>query len=230
MSDEAVVGVDGCRSGWIAIIWDEVPRLQHCTTFEEVLDLPGRIVAVDIPIGLPEKSGRMAEVEARRLVGDRRSSIFPVPSRAAVMCENYEESKRINKLNSSPPVSVQIQFHCLSGKVRQVDACMIPALQSRIFETHPELAFNQMNKGKSLRWSKKKAQGKDERRLLLTESGFPFCQLVRPEFVNAKFAEDDVIDACACAWVARRILRGIEMRVPVSTDRDARGLRMEINA
>ncbi|WP_255473861.1 DUF429 domain-containing protein [Pseudolabrys sp. FHR47] len=45
------------------------------------------IIAVDMPIGLPEQSpagGRLAEREARALLGERRSSVFRIPSRRAV--------------------------------------------------------------------------------------------------------------------------------------------------
>jgi len=41
---------------------------------------------------------------------------------------------------------------------------------------------------------------------------------------------DDLLDACACAWSARRFARGETRSFPQTPDRDARGLRMEIRA
>ena len=57
--------------------------------FADILGAPEApaIVAVDIPIGLPERSGyggRTAENAIRPLLGMRQSSVFSVPSRAAI--------------------------------------------------------------------------------------------------------------------------------------------------
>ena len=41
-------------------------------------------------------------------------------------------------------------------------------------------------------------------------------------------ALDDLLDACALAWSARRITHGTARRVPDRPARDARGLRMEL--
>jgi len=36
---------------------------------------------IDIPIGLPESEPRWCDVEARSMIGPRRSSVFPAPLR-----------------------------------------------------------------------------------------------------------------------------------------------------
>jgi predicted RNase H-like nuclease len=41
---------------------------------------------------------------------------------------------------------------------------------------------------------------------------------------------DDLLDACACAWSARRIAEGRAVRFPADPPQDARGLRMAIHA
>lgn len=195
-----------------------------------MLTIDSAVIAVDIPIGLPQLSGRKAEREVRTLVGTRRSSVFPVPSRVAIMCDEYDEARRLNLANSNPPRKVQKQFFCLSPKVREVDSLITPKLQELVFETHPELAFCMMNGRQPLKWPKKKAAGQDERRVLLAASGFPLDKVSVPHFRRADVAADDIIDACACAWVARRISTGMSIRVPADPQFDARGLRMEINA
>ena len=41
---------------------------------------------------------------------------------------------------------------------------------------------------------------------------------------------DDLLDACACAWTALRIVRGQAITFPSDPPLDARGLRQEIRA
>lgn len=62
--------------------------------FRELLDTvpAASIVAVDIPISLPERGWRRADVEARRFLGKRSSSVFATPPRAAVEASSSEEA------------------------------------------------------------------------------------------------------------------------------------------
>jgi predicted RNase H-like nuclease len=90
-----LAGVDGCRAGWIAafarpqggeVRLRVVPRFAEVTAAREA----PAIIAVDIPIGLPEQArrgGRTADNVARSLLGARKSSVFSVPSRRAVFAE-----------------------------------------------------------------------------------------------------------------------------------------------
>ena len=56
-----VAGVDGCRQGWAVVFWDVsgrvAPRFRMIPAFADILDAPEtpRIVAVDMPIGLPAR-------------------------------------------------------------------------------------------------------------------------------------------------------------------------------
>ena len=86
-----LAGVDGCPAGWVVALarpdGDDV-RIAVVPRFANVFADPRPdIVAVDIPIGLPERSqygGRAAENAVRPLLGARQSSVFSVPSRAAL--------------------------------------------------------------------------------------------------------------------------------------------------
>jgi hypothetical protein len=92
-SAEVLAGVDACRAGWVVALaggtgsgggaFDDV-EVQVVATFAEVLGLGAATVAVDIPIGLPDAGPRVCDVAARRLLGPRRSSVFPAPVRAAL--------------------------------------------------------------------------------------------------------------------------------------------------
>jgi predicted RNase H-like nuclease len=111
---------------------------------------------------------------------------------------------------------------------------MTPALQTRIVECHPEGAFWAMNGCQALAEPKKvKSQpyppGLSLRRDLLIRAGFAPGFLAWPRFPASVAGEDDFLDACACAWTARRVLRSEAIRFPEHAPPvDARGLRMEI--
>jgi predicted RNase H-like nuclease len=230
-----VVGVDGCPAGWIAVIWREALEHRLFRSFKEVIALDAVVVAVDMPIGFPERSGRAVEKEVRPKLGQRQSSLFSVPSRAAVMCEDYREACAVNLRNSDPPRMVAKQCFHLFPKMREIDGLITPALQDRVFESHPELAFWTMNGGQPLSLPKKikgapNPEGLEQRRSLLRGVSFPLRTLPEPNYRKSDVADDDLLDACACAWVARRILNGVAQRFPADPPRDARGLRMEINA
>lgn len=231
----SVIGVDGCPGGWIAVRWGEGLTHHFCRSFAEVLAMEAAVIAVDMPIGLPRLSGRAAEPQVRAKLGERQSSVFSVPSRAAVMCADYAEACAANLLSSDPPRKVAKQIFHIFPKMREIDALMSPEAQSRVFEAHPELAFWAMNGEAALPLPKKvkgrlHQPGLELRRELLAKAGFPLDQLPPATYRAADVGADDLIDACACAWSARRILNAQAIRFPADPPRDARGLRMEINA
>jgi predicted RNase H-like nuclease len=231
----AVIGVDGCRGGWIAVRWAQGLSHHFCRSFAEVLAMEALIIAVDMPIGFPPGSGRAAEREVRSRLGARQSSVFSVPSRAAVMCMDYRAACSANLASSDPPKKVSKQIFHIFPKMREVDALMTPALQDRVFEVHPELAFWAMNGGAPLPLPKKVRGRAHEpglalRKTLLSNRGFPMDMLPPSSYRAVDVGADDLLDACACAWSARRIALGQSLRLPENPPRDARGLRMEINA
>jgi predicted RNase H-like nuclease len=241
-SDAFVAGVDGCRTGWVVALrrLDDPARttVRICASFAEVLALaeaPIRI-AVDIPIGLPERAtvgGRRADIEARSNLGARQSAVFAVPARAAVMETDYRQACDVAFRNSDPPRKISKQAFYLFPKIREVDALMTPALQDRVVECHPEVAFWGLNGEQSVPLPKKvKSQphlpGLALRRDLLVAAGYPRSLVDARHFRPSEAGADDVLDAVANSWSAARIARGGGRRFPVSPSSDARGLRMEI--
>ncbi len=231
-----VAGVDGCPAGWIAALWDGADELilRLCASFADVMALPAHIIAVDMPIGLPQCSGRPPEREVRARLGERRSSVFAVPAERAVYCADYAEACRVNLLHSNPPRKVSKQCFHLFPKMREIDALIAPRDQSRVFESHPELAFWVMNGGTPLSLPKKvKSQpyplGLDLRRELLRKNGMP-VDGISHRYRRCDVGPDDLLDACACTFVAWRILNDRSIRFPADPPLNAKGLRMEINA
>jgi predicted RNase H-like nuclease len=52
------------------------------------------VVAIDIPIGLPDTGRRQADLEARAVVGPRWRSVFLSPVRAALQADDHPTAVR----------------------------------------------------------------------------------------------------------------------------------------
>ena len=237
-----VAGVDGCRGGWLVALRSlSTPaglelRLLH--TFAEVIAMPEmpRIIAVDMPIGLPERigaGGRGPDRLARAKLGARQSSVFAVPSRSAVMAADYRAACDASLATSDPPRKISKQVFNLFPKIREIDRLITPALQDRVVECHPELAFWALNDRRPLLESKKVKSrahpaGFDERRALLRSAGYATERLAAHSFAKSDVGADDVLDAAINSWAAMRIALGVATRFPEHPERDARGLRIEI--
>jgi predicted RNase H-like nuclease len=218
--------------------------------FSAVIDLPEHpaIVAVDMPIGLPERiglDGRGPEAAVRKILKLRQRAVFPIPSRKAVYAEigpfadqhaRYAAHRRacaIAQATSDPPKRITIQAFCLFEKIRQVDAALRDdtSLAGRVFETHPEVAFCKFNCDSDLSEPKKKRGRQHEpglllRRRLLIGEGLPDEVVASPAPRGA--GADDLLDALACAAVARRIYEGKARPFPDPPARDGFGLPMAI--
>ena len=89
MPKSEFIGVDGCSSGWFSVGFDSFGgyELKVFPAFSELVDYyrNAKLVLIDIPIGLPEGSGgRECDAKARKVLGDRRSSVFSAPTRQTV--------------------------------------------------------------------------------------------------------------------------------------------------
>ncbi len=191
---------------------------------------------MDIPIGLPARAGyggRAAENAVRPLLGARQSSVFSVPSRAAIQADDYRDACDIALVTSDPPRKISKQLFNVAPKIREVDAAlrMNAELAARVFEVHPEVAFWRLNGGRAASEPKKVKHrpyppGLALRRQLLIAGGLPEA-LVDTAPANGAGA-DDLLDALACAVVARRIHRGDAQSFPDPPPRDEFGLVMAI--
>lgn len=239
--DTWLCGTDGCPGGWIvALVRPDggEARVRIVPRFADVPATPERpgVITVDMPIGLPERSGpggRAAENCVRPLLGARQSSVFSVPSRAAIYAPDYAAACRIAAATSDPPRKVSKQLFNIAPKIREVDEVLrgTPDATARVFEVHPEVAFWRLNGERALTEPKKLKSRPYEpglmlRRKLLIAAG------LQAETVNAMppkgAAADDLLDALACAAVARRIHAKIARPFPDPPPRDAHGLPMAI--
>ncbi len=169
----------------------------------------------------PEQGARACDVEARTRLGPRRSSVFPCPPRGVLGAVDSGEALARSRAIDGRGISRQA-FHLLP-RIAELDGGLTPALQSRVFECHPESCFVSLA-GAPLE-SKHTAQGREMRCRLLTAVVPDTEALVAGPPRGAGVA--DVLDAAVVAWTARRWRAG---RALVLGDdrRDRRGLRMQI--
>jgi len=239
--DVWLAGMDGCPGGWIAAFVrpsGEDGALAMFARFADVLSAAQRpaVIAIDMPIGLPERvghGGRAPENAVRPLLGARQSSVFSVPSRAAIYERNYADACRVALATSEPPRKVSKQLFNIARKIREVDEILRAdaALAARVYEVHPELAFWRLNHERMLDEPKKVKSrvyepGLTLRRTLLQNAGLPGALIAAAPPKGA--AADDLIDALACAAIARRLYAGSARPFPIHPPRDAFGLPMAI--
>lgn len=182
------------------------------------------ILAVDMPIGFVDvpRPARACEVEARRHLPGKASSVFPTPCRPALECLTHAEA---NALSKTMGVGLNQQTFHLFPKMREVDVLMRAntKLHSVVYEAHPELAFARMNGGKPVLSKKRQADGYEERRRLLARHGFKTKVDRLPGA-----ARDDILDAIAVCRTATLIAAGTATRLGSAGERDRHGLPMNI--
>jgi predicted RNase H-like nuclease len=204
-SQAPVAGVDGCPGGWVAVNLAPGPGAGPLTVTVAVaaaLDaLPlAAVTGIDMPLGLLAAGWRDADRLARRALGRRGSSVFAIPPRPALEAPTYAEANRTCRALTGQGLSVQA--YGLRRKIAEAEACRRAAAGVRLYEVHPELAFAALAGGPPLADSKHTQAGLAIRRQLLAAAGITLPPKV------AGLPENDLLDAAAVAWSARRIAAG----------------------
>jgi predicted RNase H-like nuclease len=195
-----VAGVDGTKSGWVAVTLEHGRfasdhLLPMETTFEELGDVD--VVAIDVPIGF---GPREADAAARTFLKGAASTVFSTPSRELL------------ERPFGPGLGISAQAHALGPRILHVTR--LAETDPRIHEVHPEVSFRAMNGGRPLRYRKKSAGGALERIALLNREGIDLTPLTAAWTAPL----DDVVDAAAAAWSAQRIARGEARSLPDMPD------------
>ncbi|TPJ60122.1 DUF429 domain-containing protein [Mesorhizobium sp. B2-7-1] len=248
---QALAGVDGCKVGWIAVHREAhaAPSVSVFPSFQALLGaLPDATIAVDMPIGLPEfsgKGGRGPEALVRPLLKARQSSVFAIPSRTALYADTsdfttieawYAAHRRASAValaTSDPPRGVSIQAFGIFSKIREIDQLLIarPELRGQVFESHPEVAFRRLNGGTAMELPKKikgavNPAGMEERKALLCRHGYERAFLDQAPPRGA--ASDDFLDAAAMMLIAGRIANGAASPSPDPPPTDRFGIPIAI--
>lgn len=205
-----VAGVDLARGGLAVIVLEEnrVVEAYRCETFAEALLVNAEVVAVDIPIGIPDTGVRPADESARRFVGPRAPGVFATPVRPVLEAPSYAEARRVaTELTGR---SISAQSYALRRRILEVDEYARD--DERVIEVHPEVSFRELGRRPLL--SKHRADGLAERRALLEQAGIDVPASA------PRIAEPDLLDATIAAWTARRYALG--EAVPLPDDHETR--------
>jgi predicted RNase H-like nuclease len=194
---DQVTGVDACAGGWVAVTLTRAAATVTVAPTLAGLALTG-VVGIDMPLGLLADGWRAADALARRALGRRGVTVFAIPPRPVWQQPSYAEANRLCRELTGKGMSAQAWG--LRGKLLEADAYRQTAAAG-LFEVHPELAFAALA-GAPVPDSKHTPAGLATRRRLLAEAG-----LTLPPRVSGA-AEDDLLDAAAVAWSARRITAG----------------------
>lgn len=218
MAQKRVLGVDACKAGWVGVtigvtIGDGTVKAYLGSNIDTLVSLARRAgelaaVAIDIPIGLPDRGRRRADVLAKAAIGSLRSSVFMTPVRAALMADKHPEAVAVNRRLVGEGIS--IQAFGLKSKLLEVETWAL-GTDLRVIEIHPEVSFATLA-GRPLEVRKSTWAGIHVRRKLLAEAGIELDK----DFgiAGASAGVDDVLDAAVAAWTARRFARGEARPLP----------------
>lgn len=199
-----VAGVDLARGALAVVVLesDRVVEAFRCESFADALLVDAEVVAVDVPIGIPNEEPRPADVAARQFVGARASSVFTTPVRPALEAPTYAEARRIAA--ESTGKSLSAQAYALGRRILELNE--YAERDGRVIEVHPEVSFRELARRPLL--SKHRADGLAERRALLERAG------IEVPASAPRIAEPDLLDATIAAWSARRYARGEALPLP----------------
>src|SRR5688500_16722963 len=113
MSPQRVIGVDACKAGWVGIaLGTESQSGYFAADIGSLVDLaaqdgPLDVVAIDMPIGLPDHGRRTADIMAKAAIGPLRSSVFLTPVRPALAATSHAEAVAINRELAGEGISIQ---------------------------------------------------------------------------------------------------------------------------
>jgi predicted RNase H-like nuclease len=219
-----VLGVDACGAGWVgvALTGEAIQVIVRAEIHDLVAEAAATggldVVGIDIPIGLADGGLRQADLLARKAAGARRASVFATPVRAALALADYQQASALNRRLAGRGISRQA-FN-LREKILQVDR-WLPDAQCAVVEVHPELSFAEMA-GAPLADSKSTWPGAVRRWQLLAGQGIGLAGDLG--LAGQQVGVDDVLDAAAVAWTARRVAAGRARRLPEIPQRFSDGI------
>ena len=237
MGPMRLAGVDGCRAGWFVVVEDTdtgavVGSVERNLEAFVLAEGAPEIVAIDIPIGLPDKGPRACDQAARKLLGPRGASVFPAPIRAVLECDDWESACQARaRIDDGKRISKQAW--AIVSKIKQVDDLLRKheVVRRRLREVHPEVCFREMNKGTPMSHAKKRSEGRRQRLERLKTFFRPedLAFALDPKAIPRKdAARDDILDAFAALWTARRLHTAAASVLPESPPRDSYGLLCQI--
>ena len=204
-----IIGIDGCKSGWFSV-WENQDKSIHSAVFSNLNELKNffknesrLILGIDMPVVLSEVIPRQADQLARKLLSKKASSVFTAPTPEMLDQSNYEKASLVSKRLFGKSMSLQSWY--LFPKIKDVQT-MIHHEDMQIYEIHPELSFRAMNNEQVILESKKTHEGFALRNALLSMHFKNFIfEDVRNQHARKDVMDNDILDALAVLWSAKRI-------------------------
>ena len=227
-----VVGVDGCRAGWLAFTIDNSGYSLNIYNSIEMLcreNAEAKLIIIDMPLGLPESINDIRpEIEARKILGKKASSIFNCPCRQAVYKDSYKEANEMNKNVLGKGLSQQSYAIC--PKIREIDMFLKDneEYKDKLIESHPEICFSKLN-GTPIFENKKTPEGIKKRISVLSKYYKGIEAIVYGSEISKKDAQiDDILDAICLAVVAKIGQKDKLKAIPSIPQKDNCGLLMQM--
>jgi predicted RNase H-like nuclease len=204
-----IIGIDGCKSGWFSV-WENQSGNIESSIFTNLNELKNffahenhLIIGIDMPVVLSDVIPRQADQLARKLLSKKASSVFTAPTPEMLEQPNYEKASFVSKKLFGKSMSLQSWY--LFPKIKDVQTIMHHE-NMNIYEIHPELSFRAMNNEKVILESKKTYEGFSIRNSLLAIHFKHFnFEEIRKQYTKKDVMDDDILDALAVLWSAKRI-------------------------
>ncbi len=219
-----VAGVDGVPGGWVVARVDD-GRVAWAVVGSAAAVLAATAgcaaVGVDVPLGLPAGAApRACDVACARRLGRARASVFPAPPREVLAAPTPAAARAVARRLTGRAISLQT-FH-IGPKIREWDA--VAALPAGVVEVHPEVSLRTLAPDVGFA-PKRTARGAGQR----------IAALARWLDVAAALGDlpagarmDDVLDALAAAWSARRWACGTAEVLGAEVDDRGRPMRVVV--
>jgi predicted RNase H-like nuclease len=212
VSELRVAGVDVWKGQWLAVVL-RGRSYESAHVASEIANLLGEIgelaaVGIDMPIGLANgRERREADVAARAFVGwPRGSSVFPTYPREVYSASTIEGAREVSLRLLG--ISISAQAYRLGERLLELER--VAAGRDQIREVHPEVSFCAMA-SHQLAWPKTSWNGFHERVELLEAERIELPSAIAD---IGSAGTEDVLDAAAAAWSARRIAEGVAASLP----------------
>lgn len=226
------IGVDGCKGGWIASIYDKGSfEIKKYASVEELVESNKNYneLLIDMVIGLQSNKDEVRpDNAARALIPGRTSTIFAVPARQAVYAENREAIREANKkaLGKDLPA----QAIAIIPKMRELDEFLQdnPEHKNRLKESHPEVCFSRLN-GSVVMSRKADGEGITERVGIIKQ----YMPEITEEYIyqeakRFKCNADDIVDSIVLCITANLEAQGKTDVIPEYVQEDITGLKMQM--
>lgn len=232
-----IVGIDGCKNGWVAVSISttgvDIFRAQTLEFLMETVPTV-HVILIDMPIGLATSIGEdtyRPEKLARKYIPKKASSIFKAPAEQAAYCTTYAEANEVNRNILGKGLSKQSYHIC--KKIREVDIYVKTSTHGEILmESHPEVCFARLHPSREpILENKQTSDGRKKRLEVLHIYNPEVVSEVESAFDISKDLQgiaDDVIDAACLAIVAKRGVKDGFRTIPKAPQKNRHGIPMQM--